>query len=151
MQSHRRVRRAHGDNGVGGSHHTLLEQKGWDRHFFGTAPCATLIGTSAITCIWSRRITPPHVLHHHNILISRPPPVEPRRRDCARCIFTTSFQHLFWISKATEQALCRFSWAVRYQLSTSICGYATFTDWTASAPNPRHSGYIHHNRGHGQS
>jgi len=37
------------------------------------------------------------------------------------------------------------SWAVRDQLSTSIRGYATIMDWTASAPIPWHSGYIHFN------
>jgi hypothetical protein len=33
----------------------------------------------------------------------------------------------------------------------AICGYAINTDWTASAPILRHSGYRHHHSGHGQS
>lgn len=52
---------------------------------------------------------------------------------------------------ATGEALCPFFWAVHDQLSAAICGYATITDWTASAPISRHSGYRHHHREHGQS
>lgn len=33
----------------------------------------------------------------------------------------------------------------------AICGYATITDWTASAPISRHSGYRHHDSGIVQS
>jgi hypothetical protein len=48
---------------------------------------------------------------------------------------------------AADEALCPFYWAVRDQLFIAICGYATITDWTASAPISRHSGYRHHHRG----
>jgi hypothetical protein len=33
----------------------------------------------------------------------------------------------------------------------AICGYATNTDWTASAPILRHSGYCHHHQERDQS
>jgi len=48
--------------------------------------------------------------------------------------------------QSAQKALCPLCRAVRDELSTAICGYAMITDWTASAPISRHSGYREHNQ-----
>lgn len=88
-------------------------------------------------------VTAPSPQQHNNTTTcSRHPPA--RRGRPRFLIYHLAF--LFCTAapavSATEEAPCYSRWAVRDHLPASICGYATLTDWTASAPISRHSGYI---------
>lgn len=99
--------------------------------------------TRSITCKARQQNTPPHDCQHNNI--SPPGPPSTRRH---RASFPPSlFEILSSLRlRSAQVALCPFCRAVRDELSTAICGYAIITDWTASAPISRHSGYRNHDQ-----
>lgn len=108
------------------------------RHFIGDAcllheaRLQSRVGTSANRETYPANIDPNHnpFNAHHSSTNTSLPPLHP--------LYTVTIIYLVSLSglgKQRERRRVAVVGAVRDQLSTSICGYATSTDWTASAPS----------------
>lgn len=108
---------------------------------------------SAITCSQANLATPLHTTNSHNNssteLVRTRHCRARRRRSPLGLLLPLRRRHISSCGRSPASLPHSAPWTRRRAAvgpcaitSTSICGYATSTDWTASAPIPQRSGYL---------